>query len=63
MPKGVVLISLEKEVLEYSLCFTFLNSNNTVEYEAFLAGMKLAEKLKVTYLTTYSDSQLVVQQF
>lgn len=42
---GVVLISLEKEVLEYSLHSTFPSSNNMVEYEALLAGMKLAKKI------------------
>ncbi|XP_052189984.1 uncharacterized protein LOC127799805 [Diospyros lotus] len=60
---GVVLISPEKEMLEYSLHFIFPSSNNTTEYEALLAGMKLAEKLEAKNLTAHSDSQLVVQQF
>jgi len=60
---GVVLISPEKEVLLYSLRFTFPISNNTVEYETLLAGMRFAEKLEVKSLTTHNDSQLVVQQF
>ena len=33
------------------------------EYEALIAGMKLARKLEVTRLITHSDSQLIVQQF
>ncbi|XP_052208820.1 uncharacterized protein LOC127812465 [Diospyros lotus] len=60
---GVVLIFPEKEMLEYSLCFIFPRSNNITEYEALLAGMKLAEKLEVKNLMAHSDSQLVVQQF
>ncbi|XP_052206772.1 uncharacterized protein LOC127811099 [Diospyros lotus] len=60
---GVVLISPEKEMLEYSLHFIFPSSNSIAEYEALLAGMKLAEKLEVKNLTAHSDSQLVVQQF
>ena len=60
---GVVLISPEKEVLEYSLRFTFPSSNNAAEYEALLAGMRLAEKLEVKGLIAHSDSQLMVQQF
>ncbi|XP_052171652.1 uncharacterized protein LOC127787632 [Diospyros lotus] len=60
---GVVLISPKKEVLEYSLRFTFPRSNNAAEYEALLAGMKLAEKLEVKNLIAHSDSQLVAQQF
>ena len=59
---GVVLISPEKEVLEYFLRFTFTSSSNTTEYEALLAGMRLAEKLEVKSLIAHSDSQLVVQQ-
>ena len=59
----MVLISPEKEVLEYSLRFTLPSSNNVAEYEALLAGMRLAEKLEVKILTAHSDSQLVVQQF
>lgn len=47
---GVLLISPEKEVLEYSLRFIFLSSNNVTEHEALLAGMKLAEKLEVSDL-------------
>ena len=58
---GVVLISPEKEVLEYSLRFTFRSSNNAAEYEALLAGMRLAERLEVKSLIAHSDSQLVVQ--
>jgi len=33
----VVFISLEQEILEYSLCFTFSSTNNVAEYEALLA--------------------------
>ena len=50
-------------MLEYFPLFTFPSSNNTVEYEVLLAGMKLAEKLEVIDLTAHSDLQLVVQQF
>ena len=60
---GVVLISPEKEVLEYFLCFTFPSSNNATEYETLLAGMRLAERLEVKSLIAHNDSQLVVQQF
>ena len=60
---GIVLISLEKEILEYFLRFIFPSSNNVVEYEALLTEMKLAEKLEVKSLTAHNDSQLVIQQF
>jgi len=57
----VVLILLKEKILEYFIRFTFPSSNNTAEYEAFFAGMKLAKKLEVTRLVEHSDSQLVVQ--
>ena len=45
---GIVLIPPEGETLEYSLWFTFLISNNVAEYEALIAGMRLARKLEIT---------------
>ncbi|XP_039140528.1 uncharacterized protein LOC120277749 [Dioscorea cayenensis subsp. rotundata] len=60
---GVVLISPEGDILEYSLRFAYLSSNNTAEYEALIAGMSLAKQLQVKRLIAHSDSQLVVQQF
>jgi len=56
----IMLISSEKEILEYSLHFTFPSSNNASEYEALLVGMKLVEKLEVKSQTAQNDSQLVV---
>ena len=53
---GGVLISAKKEVLEYSLRFTFSSSNSVVEYEALLVGMKLAKKLEVKSLVAHNDS-------
>ena len=43
--------------------FSFPSTNNVAEYEALIAGMKLARKLEVTQLIAHSDSQLIVQQF
>jgi ribonuclease HI len=37
-------------------------SNNTVEYEAFLHGMRIAVKLGVKRLYIYGDSALVINQ-
>ncbi|XP_039146852.1 uncharacterized protein LOC120284115 [Dioscorea cayenensis subsp. rotundata] len=60
---GVVLISPEGDILDYSLRFAFLSSNNIAEYEALIVGMRLAMQLQVKRLMAHSDSQLVVQQF
>ncbi|XP_062075233.1 uncharacterized protein LOC133779267 [Humulus lupulus] len=42
--------------------FGFEASNIEVEYEALLAGLRLAQGLKVTHLHIFSDSQFVVFQ-
>ena len=47
---------------EYALRFSFKTSNNQAEYEALIAGLRIAKDLKVKKLRAYSDSQLVVGQ-
>ncbi|XP_062103781.1 uncharacterized protein LOC133814891 [Humulus lupulus] len=42
--------------------FRFEASNNEAEYKVLLAGLRLAQGLKVTHLHIFSDSQLVVFQ-
>ena len=48
--------------LEYALRFKFKASNNEVEYEALIIGLKLAKEVRVKRLKVFSDSQLVVNQ-
>ncbi|KAK3000813.1 hypothetical protein RJ639_021766 [Escallonia herrerae] len=57
---GLILISPAKFKIEYALCFDFQASNNEAEYEALLAGIRLAHSLRVDSLSVHSDSQLVV---
>ena len=45
-----------------ALQFRFKASNNDTEYEALIAGLKLAKEMKVKSLEIFSDSQLVVCQ-
>ncbi|XP_058751691.1 uncharacterized protein LOC131624793 [Vicia villosa] len=59
---GIVLEGPRDFILEYSLCFKFKASNNQAEYEALIAGMRLAEEVGVTHLTVKTDSQLVASQ-
>ena len=40
----------------------FLASNNTVEYEALINGLRIAIKLDATWLYVCGDSELVVDQ-
>ncbi|XP_077228325.1 uncharacterized protein LOC143861268 [Tasmannia lanceolata] len=48
--------------MDYAVRFGFQASNNEAEYEALLAGMKLAIQTRARRLKVYSDSQLVVNQ-
>ncbi|KAK3025584.1 hypothetical protein RJ639_042623 [Escallonia herrerae] len=57
---GIILISPEGFTIEYALRFIFEASNNEAEYEALLAGIRLAHALKVDSPSVHSDSQLVV---
>ena len=45
-----------------ALRFGFKASNNEVEYEALIAGLEIAKKMKVESLDIFSDSQIVVCQ-
>ncbi|KAK3030609.1 hypothetical protein RJ639_039969 [Escallonia herrerae] len=56
----LILISPEGFTIEYALRFGFQALNNEAEYEALLAGIRLAHALKVDSLSVHSDSQLVV---
>ncbi|KAL0352285.1 UNVERIFIED_CONTAM: hypothetical protein Scaly_1617200 [Sesamum calycinum] len=58
----VVLTSLEGDELEYALRFDFNASNNEVEYETLIAGIRMALDAGAKSLITYSDSQLVINQ-
>jgi ribonuclease HI len=60
---GVVLISPQGDKLKYVLRMSFPQaSNNEVEYEALLHGMKMAKACRATRLKIFGDSNLVVQQ-
>ena len=39
-----------------------VSNNNEVEYEALLAGLRVATEMRVDSLDAFSDSQLVVNQ-
>ncbi|KAI5322325.1 hypothetical protein L3X38_031397 [Prunus dulcis] len=59
---GLVLISPDKVALKYALRFKFQASNNEAEYEALLAGLRLAKEMNAKQIQIFSDSQLVVHQ-
>ncbi|KAK4394145.1 hypothetical protein Sango_1885300 [Sesamum angolense] len=51
-----------RDELEYALRFDFKASNNEVEYETLIAGIRMALDAGAKSLITYSDSQLVIDQ-
>jgi ribonuclease HI len=53
---GIVLISPEEHVLEYSIHFEFPTTKNVVEYKAFLVGLCLAKALNAYLLQAHSYS-------
>ena len=59
---GVVLQSPEGDKLKYKLRLQYKPSNNEVEYEALLKGLKLAKSVKARSVLVLGDSQLVMGQ-
>ena len=59
---GILFITPTKDKLRYVLCIHFPASNNTVEYEACLHGLRIAVELGVKHLMVYGDSALVINQ-
>ncbi|KAL0413484.1 UNVERIFIED_CONTAM: hypothetical protein Sradi_1550100 [Sesamum radiatum] len=59
---GIVITSPQGEDLEFAIKFGFKASNNEVEYEALVVGMKMAHEAGARHLLAYSDSHLVVKQ-
>ncbi|KAI0530537.1 hypothetical protein KFK09_000081 [Dendrobium nobile] len=58
----ILLISPQKATLEYGLRLKFSATNNVVEYEALIAGLRLTINCEVQDLVVYTDSQLVASQ-
>ncbi|GKF90525.1 reverse transcriptase domain-containing protein [Tanacetum coccineum] len=59
---GLILVSPEGKEYTYALRFEFKTTNNEAEYEALLAGLRIAKEMKVQELTVFVDSRLVANQ-
>jgi ribonuclease HI len=59
---GVLLISPTGEQLKYILQIFWKVSNNEVEYEALLHGLRLAASLGIKRLLVYGDSAVVINE-
>ncbi|CAA7034283.1 unnamed protein product [Microthlaspi erraticum] len=60
---GIRLTSPTGEILEESLRLNFRASNNEAEYEALIAGLRLALGINIQEIRAFCDSQLVANQF
>ncbi|GAU47210.1 hypothetical protein TSUD_403510, partial [Trifolium subterraneum] len=59
---GIIIENEDGILIEVSLALSFPTSNNQAEYEAFLAGLRLAEDVGAKEIKIYTDSQLVASQ-
>ncbi|XP_065020481.1 uncharacterized protein LOC135645744 [Musa acuminata AAA Group] len=59
---GLVLEAPDGRSFEHSLRFGFKATNNEAEYEALLAGLRLAVEMQVDDIHVLIDSQLVAEQ-
>ncbi|XP_075655270.1 uncharacterized protein LOC142625515 [Castanea sativa] len=59
---GVVHLSPKKDILRYGVQLQFPATNNEVEYEVVLMGLRIAKALGARNLKLNSDSKLVVGQ-
>ncbi|KAB2600650.1 hypothetical protein D8674_038528 [Pyrus ussuriensis x Pyrus communis] len=69
---GLILTTPDKVAMEYVIRFKFKESNNEAEYEALLAGLRLAKHLRVTnnidakdnFMAAYlAQTQLLLKHF
>nr|GEU73603.1 reverse transcriptase domain-containing protein [Tanacetum cinerariifolium] len=59
---GLILTNLKGKEFTYALRFGFDATNNEVEYEAFIAGLRIAEQMGVKNLQANVDLRLVANQ-
>ncbi|XP_071712598.1 uncharacterized protein [Rutidosis leptorrhynchoides] len=59
---GLMLVNPEGQELTYTIRFDFNTTNNKAEYEALLSRLRMAKEMKIEYLRTFVDSQLVANQ-
>ncbi|XP_035838063.1 uncharacterized protein LOC110926798 [Helianthus annuus] len=59
---GLCLVSPKKHEFTYAIKLDFKNTNNEAEYEAFLVGLRLAEKMGAQNLRAHVDSLLIASQ-
>ncbi|XP_076934122.1 uncharacterized protein LOC143600268 [Bidens hawaiensis] len=59
---GLKLINPDGQEFTYAIKLNFKSTNNEAEYEAFLAGLRIARKLGAKFLEARVDSMLIAGQ-
>ncbi|GJU44537.1 reverse transcriptase domain-containing protein [Tanacetum coccineum] len=59
---GLILTNLEGVEFTYAMRFRFEATNNEAEYEALIAGLRIAEQMGIKNLQANVDSRLVANQ-
>ncbi|GJR17116.1 reverse transcriptase domain-containing protein [Tanacetum coccineum] len=59
---GLIMIAPDDVEYSYALRLNFFNSNNDAEYEALLAGLRIAKEMQVRDIHAFVDSKLVASQ-
>ncbi|GJX07451.1 reverse transcriptase domain-containing protein [Tanacetum coccineum] len=59
---GLILIAPDDVEYSYALRLNFSNSNNDAEYEALLAGLRIAKEMQVKDIHSFVNSKLVASQ-
>ncbi|GJV56714.1 reverse transcriptase domain-containing protein [Tanacetum coccineum] len=59
---GLILIAPNDVEYSYALYLNFSNSNNDAEYEALLAGLRIATEMQVKDIHAFVDSKFVASQ-
>ncbi|GKE31928.1 reverse transcriptase domain-containing protein, partial [Tanacetum coccineum] len=59
---GLIITNLEGMKFTYALRFRFDATNNEAEYEALIAGLRIAEQIGIKNLQANMDSRLVANQ-
>jgi ribonuclease HI len=58
----VVFVSPSQETVSLSYKLEFETTNNVVEYEALVLGMKAAKEMGIKDITIFGDAELIIQQ-
>jgi ribonuclease HI len=59
---GVVFMSPCQETISLSYKLEFETTNNVVEYEALVLGMRVAKEMGIKEITVFGDAELIIQQ-